>query len=571
MRTHYPRTPHLPWSPGATPDDLRAPGPPPGFAGRDVVVTEKLDGENTTLYRDGLHARSLDSAHHPSRAPVKALQARLAHAVPAGWRICGENLYARHSLPYDDLDGHFYGFSVWDERGDCLDWDRTVAFLHGLGIPTPRVLWRGTYDARAEKALRALKVDTARQEGYVVRTVEGFGYADFAARVAKWVRPGHVQTDTHWMHAAVVPNRLGTRATLWDVRSGAAVDAAALARAVGWAPDGAGREVPEDAVEGFGVLGDDRLAGALALLLPTQPRARLTARLAPGVGMRTARRTADLVGLCPNLHRPYPDEARRTGLVRMAHAADPRVLHAVARALAPDAAAQEQVEWSALYAQDAGLFDAPTPWSAWPFPDLAPDAAARCRAEAREAYAQGRVHGPDEAVAATWRWRDGAFPHLIHLAGPPGSGKSSFAAGLRADRLVSLDALREAAGSRADQRGNTDVLRAGLDELDAALAHGGTVVWDATSLNRHQRSLVHAVAARRDALVTHAVVLVDEDELLRRNGTRRHPVPPAVLTAQLRRFAPPYPGEAHRTWYVGVTGRVEDTDTTDTGDEHAYQ
>ncbi|MFI1826352.1 RNA ligase family protein [Streptomyces sp. NPDC020412] len=571
MRTHYPRTPHLPWSPGASADDVRAPAAPPALAGRAVVVTEKLDGENTTLYSDGLHARSVDSAHHPSRAPVKALQARLAHAIPAGWRICGENLYARHSLPYDDLHGHFYGFSVWDGRGDCLDWDRTVAFLHGLGIPTPRVLWRGTYDARAEKALRALKVDTARQEGYVVRTVEGFGYADFPARVAKWVRPGHVQTDTHWMHAAVVPNRLGPRAALWDVRSGAAVDAAALARAVGWAPDGARREVPEDAVEGFGVLGDDRLAGALALLLPTQPRARLAARLAPVIGMRTARRAADLVGLCPNLHRPYPDEARRTGLVRVAHAADPRVLHTVARALAPDAAAQEQVEWSALYAQDADLFDAPTPWSAWPFPGLAPHAAARCRAEAREAYAQGRVHGPDEAVAATWRWRDGDFPHLVHLVGPSGSGKSSFAAGLRADRLVSLDALREAAGSRADQRGNTDVLRAGLDELDAALAHGGTVVWDATSLNRHQRSLVHAVAARRDALVTHAVVLVDEDELLRRNDTRRHPVPPDVLTAQLRRFVPPYPGEAHRTWYVGATGRVEDTDTTDTGDEHAYE
>ncbi|MET3986910.1 hypothetical protein ABIC27_004807 [Streptomyces sp. PvR034] len=48
MRTHYPRTPHLPWSPGATPDDVRAGDLSglPGLRGREVVVTEKLDGSN---------------------------------------------------------------------------------------------------------------------------------------------------------------------------------------------------------------------------------------------------------------------------------------------------------------------------------------------------------------------------------------------------------------------------------------------------------------------------------------------------------------------------------------------
>lgn len=57
MRTHYPRTAHLPWSPGATSDDVRI-ADLSGLTGREVVVTEKLDGENTTLYADGLHARS---------------------------------------------------------------------------------------------------------------------------------------------------------------------------------------------------------------------------------------------------------------------------------------------------------------------------------------------------------------------------------------------------------------------------------------------------------------------------------------------------------------------------------
>ncbi|MCC9709105.1 AAA family ATPase [Streptomyces sp. MNU76] len=555
MRTHYPRTRHLPWSPGATADDLRVTDLS-GLRGREVVVTEKLDGENTTLYADGLHARSLDSAHHPSRTWVKALQARVGHAVPAGWRVCGENMFARHSLAYDDLDSFFYGFSVWDADGRCLGWDRTVAFLRGLGVPVPRVLWRGVFD---ERALRALRLDLGRQEGYVVRVVDGFAADEFGARVAKWVRAGHVRTDTHWMHAAVVENGLGARAPLWAVRSGAPMDADALAEAVGLPGEGDREAVARFDPEGR--TGDERLAGVLATLLHAHGtggrRARGAARLAGLVGMPLARRVADLVGLHPALHRPYPDEDRRTGLARLSLAADLGLLHAVARATAATDEAREQVEWSALHAEEVRGLDEPALAEA--FAELTPDAAVRCRAEAREAYARGRVGDAAEAVAATWRWRSGAFPRLIQLVGPAGSGKSTFARGLAGvDTYVSLDDLRAARGARADQRANAEVLRAGLDRLDAALAAGGTTVWDATSLTHQQRSLVHAVAHRRNALITHAVALVDEDALVRRNGRREHPVPPDVLTAQLRRFTPPYPGDAHRTWYIGASGTIED-------------
>ncbi|MEU1490295.1 RNA ligase family protein [Streptomyces sp. NPDC005775] len=554
MRTHYPRTPHLPWSPGATSDDVRL-ADLAGLTGSEVVVTEKLDGENTTLYADGLHARSLDSAHHPSRGWVKALQGRIGPRVPAGWRICGENMFARHSIPYEDLAGHFYGFSVWDGEV-CLDWDRTVAFLRDLGIPTPAVLWRGVFDPRAQKALRALKPDTDHQEGYVVRPAESFPAAAFKRRVAKWVRPGHVTTDTHWMHTEVVENGLGPAAALWAVRSGAPVDPAALAVAVGTGPgDAAAALATGDALDARGRTGDDRLAGVLAALLHRTRRAELAPALAGPLGVPLARRTADLVGLYPALHRPYPDEERHGGLARMSLAADLPVLHALAGALAETPGAREQVEWSALHAQDVaepdGLREA--------FTDLEPDAAARCLAQAREAYALGRISTAEEAVAATWRWRSGDFPSLIHLVGPSGSGKSTFGRGLPGTTTyLSLDDLRESRGSRADQSANADVLREGLRRLDAALVPGATVVWDATSLGPHQRSLVHAVAERKDALVTHAVAWVGADELTARNGRRAHPVPPEVLASQLRRFVPPYPGRAHRTWYVGTSGTVED-------------
>ncbi|WP_326798685.1 AAA family ATPase [Streptomyces sp. NBC_01808] len=572
MRVHYPRTPHLPWSPGAASDDVRA-GDLAGLRGREVVVTEKLDGENTTLYADGLHARSLDSAHHPSRAWVKGLQGRIGGEIPPGWRVCGENVFARHSIAYEDLESWFYGFSVWD--GDrCLDWDRTVRFLRRLGVPVPPVLWRGVFD---ERVLRALRLDTARREGYVVRAVEGFGLAEFGQRVAKWVRRGHVQTDTHWMHAAVVENGLGPKAALWAVRSGGTASVAALSAAVGVAPgdpSAAGATAGTDAeaavadvaarLDGLGRYGDARLAGVLAAMLHGVRRASLAPLLAGPLGLPAARRVADLVGLFAAPQRPYPDGDRRAGLVRLALAADLGVLHAVAGALAPDAEAREQVEWSALHAEDAGLLGAAplAPLRAGlreALDGLGSDAADRCWAEAREAYAAGRIATVAEAVAASWRWRSGSFPRLVHLVGPSGSGKSTFAKGLAGtDAYVSLDDLREARGSRADQRANGDVLRAGLERLDAALAGGGTAVWDATSLNRHQRAAVHRVAERRDALVTHVVALVGEDELARRNGERKHPVPPDVLAAQIRRFTPPYPGEAHRTWYVGADGTVAD-------------
>ncbi|MFD9357102.1 RNA ligase family protein [Streptomyces sp. NPDC060031] len=590
MRTHYPRTPHLPWSPGATADDERTSGLA-GLAGREVVVTEKLDGENTTLYSDGLHARSLDSGHHPSRAWVKGLQGRIGAGIPAGWRVCGENLYARHSLAYEELDGWFYGFSVWDGE-HCLDWDRTVRFLRGLGVPSPRVLWRGTFD---ERALRGLRLDTTRQEGYVVRTVDGFPRADFGRCLAKWVRGGHVQTDTHWMYAPVVANGLGPAAPLWAVRSGAEADPAGLLAAVGAAEagpvepgesaeragsadsaDSFGQPVEAEVIaevtarlDGSGRTGEDRLAGVLAAVLHRRPRARLAASLAAGpLGMPLARRVADLVGLAPYLRRPFPEAERRAGLVRMAVAADLGALHALAAAT-QDVGERECVEWSALCAEDAGLL-VPDPLGPLrsglreALAGLGADAADRCWAQARDAFGQGGVATAEEAVAATWRWREGAFPRLVQLCGPSGSGKSTYARGLPGvEAYISLDDLRTARGSRSDQRANADVLREGLDRLDAALAAaartGGTVVWDATSLTGRQRGLAGAVARRRDALVTHAVVLVDEAELLRRNAVRAHPVPPQVLTTQLHRFSPPYPGQAHRTWYIGAPGTVEDT------------
>lgn len=200
----YPRTPHLPWSPGGGRDDAFLEGIS-HFEGREVVVTEKLDGENTTMYRDNIHARSLDGRHHPSRDWVKALHATLASEIPDGWRLCGENLYARHSIPYSNLSSYFFLFSVWDTDNRALDWDETMEWAELLELQSVPVWFRGEFD---EAELRKLVPDTEHHEGYVVRVVDSFGYDDFFYSVAKWVREGHVRTDQHWLFSDIVPNEL---------------------------------------------------------------------------------------------------------------------------------------------------------------------------------------------------------------------------------------------------------------------------------------------------------------------------------------------------------------------------
>ena len=206
QRYKYPRTPHLSFSPGIGEDDLKL-DRSSLFDRCQIVVTEKLGGENTSLYTDGIHARSVDSRHHPSRAWVKALQASISNDIPLGWRICGENVYAKHSIAYENLTSYFYLFSVWNQNNYCLSWAETKEWAEILGLELPTVIYQGVWNEAKIKAI-ASSLDENVCEGFVVRKIEQFYYDDFALNVAKWVRPNHVQTNEHWMYRKVVPNRL---------------------------------------------------------------------------------------------------------------------------------------------------------------------------------------------------------------------------------------------------------------------------------------------------------------------------------------------------------------------------
>ena len=206
MTRKYPRTPHFPWSPGKTRDDRVMQNVEECFDGKMIVASIKMDGENTTMYPHCIHARSMDSKDHESRHWVKGLHCRIAHCIPYGHRICGENLYAKHSIHYKDLESYFYVYSTWDQNDMCQSFHETAQICTELNLTHVPILYIGKWEAHIPNKLEGMLGN--QDEGYVVRLFDSFHYDNFETSVAKYVRAGHVQTDQHWMHSKLVKNIL---------------------------------------------------------------------------------------------------------------------------------------------------------------------------------------------------------------------------------------------------------------------------------------------------------------------------------------------------------------------------
>lgn len=203
----YPRSWHLPWSEGKTKDDKTLSNCD-HFVGKRVIVTEKMDGENTTIYKDYIHARSIDGRDHWSRSRVKNLAGKIGYEIPDGWRLCGENLQAKHSIKYTGLSSVFYLFSIWNEKNECLSWDEMCDYASILELTTVPVLYDGIWD---EKLIQSLYSESKRDtmEGYVVRLADSYHYLDFNKSLAKFVRRNHVDASNHhWMFTATEENEL---------------------------------------------------------------------------------------------------------------------------------------------------------------------------------------------------------------------------------------------------------------------------------------------------------------------------------------------------------------------------
>lgn len=211
----YPRTYHLPFSKGTTSDDriLKA-GWFDNYKGREVVLTEKLDGENNCMTPYGVFARSHAA---PTRNPWSrnlwdygGLYEKVKGVIGPYEEVFGENLYGEHSIKYNRLSHYFHIFAVRGLSNEMFhfpvfySWDDVCLVAEMMGVPTVPLLWRGVFDSEDEVEAKINELMSQpstygdEKEGVVMRIADEFYTDDFPKCVCKYVRANHVQTDEHW-------------------------------------------------------------------------------------------------------------------------------------------------------------------------------------------------------------------------------------------------------------------------------------------------------------------------------------------------------------------------------------
>ncbi len=171
-----------------------------------IVVTEKMDGENTSLTRNKCYPRSIDGKYHESRTYIKSKWASIKNEIPEGWRIVCENMYAKHSIHYHNLPDYVIGLFIFNEDNLCLNYDNTLEWFKLFDICPAKELYRGALNEAFKMFPKSLNLHL--QEGFVIRNINSFNYEEFSKNVIKWVRPNHVQTDKHWLKSKLIKNGL---------------------------------------------------------------------------------------------------------------------------------------------------------------------------------------------------------------------------------------------------------------------------------------------------------------------------------------------------------------------------
>ncbi|MCJ8329176.1 MAG: RNA ligase family protein [Lentisphaeria bacterium] len=234
----YCRSLHAQISLGTTSDDRFMPsGYVQAFADMDnLILTEKLDGQNNCFTKHGVYARSHTSpTQHPWDKPMQERWNLMKNDL-GELNLFGENMYGIHSIAYKELDSYFYVFAA-REGDEWLSWEEVKFYAALFDFPTvPEIeitteLKEMFTEERDENELLAdwLKInlemeweksvktaghlggydpqtDADCSEGFVIRNSDGFKTNDGTLNVAenefnnlfKLVRESHVNTDVHW-------------------------------------------------------------------------------------------------------------------------------------------------------------------------------------------------------------------------------------------------------------------------------------------------------------------------------------------------------------------------------------
>lgn len=218
----FPRTPHLVvlGSLEVRDDKVLPPEAANAFLNEDIVVEEKVDGENLGLSVVDGHvvAQSRGSYVESGGASFRGLASwigprasRIASEIGEDLILFGEWCAVRHSVPYDALPDWLLVFDVYDRRSQRF-WplDERDLLAESLGLALVPRLATGTFDLAAlEQMLRTSRIGCAPMEGIVLR------HTHRPEERAKLVRPDFAQAiDEHWRSRPAQPNRLAVTAAI---------------------------------------------------------------------------------------------------------------------------------------------------------------------------------------------------------------------------------------------------------------------------------------------------------------------------------------------------------------------
>lgn len=217
----FPRTYHLPWSPGKGKDD-KVHAQVPFLLNRPIVITEKLDGENQCWTYSDFHLRSEDSKGGALRSFSKGYWASIRHELIPGYFYFVEDISNVHSIKYPDMSNKLFLIAICDtiepNTMTWLSWHDVEYEATRIGLPTVPVLHIGEHSTIQQlitnlatlhptslggniewtPGLISKRVPEEYQmEGVVVRQAKHFD--DWTAYTAKYVRKNHVQSDSHWL------------------------------------------------------------------------------------------------------------------------------------------------------------------------------------------------------------------------------------------------------------------------------------------------------------------------------------------------------------------------------------
>lgn len=171
----------------------------------EIIVSIKMDGGNTCMDKNGIYART----HSQVTTCPTFDYIKNKHYYPKlsflneDYKYFGENMYAKHSIEYNELTDYFYLFNIKNIKTNTwLSYDELLEEAKRLDFNFVPVVFVGKTNTKDLKLLiKEVMKDKffgGEVEGVVIRNKNSFHNDDWEKNVGKFVRNGHVQTDEHW-------------------------------------------------------------------------------------------------------------------------------------------------------------------------------------------------------------------------------------------------------------------------------------------------------------------------------------------------------------------------------------